>query len=68
MATEPTDTDLSEQIAKAAKFKQVEGDEATVTMHSLPDLIEADKYLAKKRQGVQRGPIFFRQIPPGTRS
>lgn len=48
--------DLSEAISAAAALpKSATGDNGSATQHSLPELIEADRYLAEKRR---TGPGF----------
>lgn len=61
------DTDLSQTIADAAANpKKIQGDEATIEEHSLPDLIAADQYLTRKnaRSRTSLGWTFRRGAPP----
>lgn len=45
------DTDLETTIATAASLpKSATGDNGSATQHSLPELIQADQYLAEKRR------------------
>ena len=54
----------------AANPKQASGDGVSMTAHSLPDLIAADKYERAKAAGrnKSRGIRFARFVPPGTTS
>lgn len=61
------DTDLSQTIASAAANpKKIQGDEATIEEHSLPDLIAADQYLSRKEAKGKAGLgwTFRRAAPP----
>jgi hypothetical protein len=51
----------------AQRPARVSSDAGTVVQHSLPDQIEADKYLATKDavQKRQRGLRFNKFVPPG---
>ena len=60
--------DLSDQIESAAAApQQVSSDAGSVTGQSIPDLIEADRYLAERAVQAARsvGPRFFRIRPGG---
>lgn len=48
--------------------KRVQGDEATIEGHSLPDQIAADRYLASKKAASNNslGLRFRKIVPPGT--
>lgn len=62
-----SDTDLSQTIANAAANpKRIQGDEATVEEHSLPDLIAADRYLKQTNSSNRSGFgwVFRRAAPP----
>jgi hypothetical protein len=54
----------------AANPKAASGDGVSMTAHSLPDLIAADKYERAKAAGrsKSRGIRFARFVPPGTTS
>lgn len=56
--------------AAAGSPKAASADGVSMTAHSLPDLIAADKYAAAKQQGRNkyRGLRFARFVPPGTTS
>lgn len=61
-------TDLEDTISDAAQAPaQVEADGLKVSEHSLPDLIEADQYLAGKTAATRKhkGIRFNRISPPG---
>ena len=63
------DNTLTDAIAEnAAGPKRAAGDTGSIEQHSLPDLIEADKYLAAKkaaRKGKGLGIRFVKLVPPG---
>lgn len=54
--------------ANALGPAEVEGKAGRVSQHSLPDLIEYDRYRAGKAAGAtrRRGVRFTQLIPPGT--
>jgi len=56
--------------AAAASPKAASADGVSMTAHSLPDLIAADKYARAKAAGRNkyRGLRFARFVPPGTTS
>ncbi|MEP0846058.1 MAG: hypothetical protein HRF50_04455 [Phycisphaerae bacterium] len=60
--------DLADSIRTNAQApRKVEGDEATVEQHSLPDQIAADRYLASKAAAKKTtlGIQFRKIVPPG---
>jgi hypothetical protein len=60
--------DLDETIEQNAKGPaKASGDAGSVEQHSLPDQIEADRYLASKEAAKQpqRGLRFNKLVPPG---
>jgi hypothetical protein len=60
--------DLDSQIEQAADDPQlITVDGTTVQSRPIPELIEADKYLASKRAATARKPGFrlFKLTPPG---
>jgi len=58
-------TDAIEENAKGPK--KASGDSGSFEQHSLPDQVEADKYLASKKamKSPSRGVRFSKLIPPG---
>ena len=68
---EPTPTPEAIDIATAATSpKAASGDGVSMTAHSLPELIAADKYERAKAAGrtKTRGIRFAKFVPPGTTS
>ncbi len=64
--SDPTPTEQAiEQNAQGPKKAQ--GDVGSVEQHSLPDQIEADRYLASKRamQSKSKGFRLTKLVPPG---
>lgn len=64
----PDEDEITDAIAEsAAEPKSVTIDGYSTTGHSLPDLIEADKYLRARTAQQSSGPgiKFFKLIPPG---
>lgn len=61
---DPIDQTISEN---AAGPKKASGDAGSVEQHSLPDQIEADRYLAAKRavKSKGKGIVISKLIPPG---
>ena len=59
--------DLTDTIEEnAAKPKSATTDQGSVTAHSLPELVEADKYLKESEAAATPGlGIRFRQLVPG---
>ena len=60
--------DLDDTIEQNAKGPaKASGDAGAVEQHSLPDQIEADRYLASKEAAKkpQRGLRFNKLVPPG---
>jgi hypothetical protein len=60
--------DLEQQIRENASGpKAAKGDSGSMEQHSLPDQIEADRYLASKKAagGKGLGVKVSRMIPPG---
>jgi len=61
--------DLEDTILENAQGPaEAKGDAVSVKQHSLPDQIEADKYLAGKRATANPAKAFARVkiVPPGT--
>jgi hypothetical protein len=61
--------DLTDSIEESAKGpRQVTADGVTAQQHSLPDQIEADKYLAQKKAAGDPAKAFARAkiVPPET--
>lgn len=61
--------DLDDTIKQNAKGPaKASGDAGAVEQHPLPDLIDADRYLASKEAAKQkqRGLRFNKLVPPGT--
>ncbi len=64
MPEEPLDQSIRENAQGPAKAT---GDSGSVEQHSLPDQIEADRYLAAKQaaKSKSRGLRFSKFVPPG---
>lgn len=61
-----SDPDLSETIEELAQApKKSVGDNGTIEEHSIQDLIEADRYLSRKRASLGKG-FKLSQIIPGS--
>jgi len=63
-----SESELEKKIREnAAKPKSAKGDAGEFEQHSLPDQIEADRYLASKEAMRRRGPgiKITKMCPPG---
>lgn len=61
--------DIRAHLDEAATApKKASGDEGSVEMHGLPDLIEADRYArARDKPSAPAGGLMFTKlVPPGT--